>query len=187
MADKKIPEINAGSMADIAFLLLVFFLVTTTIQTDAGLYQQLPVWVEEKSDVEPPKKNKKNVMQVKITASDQVIVEAGKQSAQINFDVLNLKERTLEFLTNNGKSDELSEKITMAVIILQNDNGTSYGKYLTVLNELNAAYNTIWNQAARDQFNKSYESISEEQQKEIRSKFPKTLSELDATDFDKKK
>ena len=187
MADRKIPEINAGSMADIAFLLLVFFLVTTTIQTDAGLYQLLPQWVEEKSDVEPPKKNKKNVMQVKITASNQVIVEAGKQAAQINFDVLQLKERTNEILTNKGRADNLSEKPTMAVIVLQNDNGTSYDTYLNVMNELNAAYNTIWNQAARDQFGQPYESLDKKQQEEIKMKFPKFLSELDATDFDKKK
>jgi len=187
MADKKIPEINAGSMADIAFLLLVFFLVTTTIQTDAGLYQLLPQWVEEKSDVEPPKKNKKNVMQVKITASNQLIVEAGKQSAQINFDVLSLKNRTIEFLTNNGRTDDLSEKPTMAVIILQNDNGTSYDTYLKVLNELNAAYNTIWNQASKDKHGVAYDALTKEQQDEVRMKYPKVLSEADATDFDKKK
>jgi biopolymer transport protein ExbD len=187
MADRKIPEINAGSMADIAFLLLVFFLVTTTIQTDAGLYQLLPQWVEEESKAEPPKKNKKNVMQVKITASDQVIVEAGKQPAQINFDVLSLKDRTIEFLTNNGKTEDLSEKPTMAVIVLQNDNGTSYDKYLSVLNELNAAYNTIWNQASKDKFAVAYDALTKEQQEEIKMKYPKFLSEADATDFDKKK
>jgi biopolymer transport protein ExbD len=187
MADKKIPEINAGSMADIAFLLLVFFLVTTTIQTDAGLYQLLPQWVEEKSDVEPPKKNRKNVMQVKITASDQLIVEAGKQTAQINFEVMELKDRTIEFLTNNGKTDDLSEKPTMAVIVLQNDNGTSYDMYLRVMNELNAAYNSIWNQASRDTHGVAYEALTKEQQEEIRMKYPKVLSEADATDFDKKK
>jgi hypothetical protein len=126
-------------------------------------------------------------MQVKITASDQVIVEAGKQSAQINFDVLQLKERTIEFLTNNGRADDLSEKPTMAVIVLQNDNGTSYDKYLVVMNELNAAYNTIWNQAAKDQFGQPYEALDKKQQEDIKMKFPKFLSELDATDFDKKK
>lgn len=185
MADKKIPEINAGSMADIAFLLLVFFLVTTTIQTDAGLYQQLPQWVEE--DLQKPKpKNKRNVMQVKITSSDQAIVEMGAQSAMLNFDITNLKERTIEFLTNNGKNAELSENTLKAVVVLQNDNGTSYDMYLRVLNELQAAYNTIWDQASRDKHGVAYETLTEEQKEEIRNKFPKQISEADATNFEKK-
>jgi biopolymer transport protein ExbD len=187
MADKKIPEINAGSMADIAFLLLVFFLVTTTIQSDAGLYQMLPQWVEEDVKNENDlKKNKKNVMQVKITAGNQIIVESGQESAIINFDLLSLKEKTITFLTNSGKSPQLSEKPTMAVIVLQNDNGTSYETYLGVMNELNAAYNTIWNQAAKDKHGVSFEEATEEQQDEIKMKFPKVLSEADATDFEKK-
>lgn len=188
MADKKIPEINAGSMADIAFLLLVFFLVTTTIQTDAGLYQLLPQWVEDvPTEDDKVKKNKRNVMQVKLTAGNQIIVESGQESAIINFDLLTLKEKTITFLTNSGKSPQLSEKPTMAVIVLQNDNGTSYETYLGVLNELNAAYNTIWNQAAKDKHGVSFEEATEAQQDEIKMKFPKVLSEADATDFDKNK
>ncbi len=186
MADKKIPEINAGSMADIAFLLLVFFLVTTTIQTDAGLYQMLPQWVDKSDEVEPKPKNKRNVLQIKITASDQLIVESGQESAQINFEVLNLKAKAIEFLTNNDKTPALSEKMTKAVIVLQNDNGTSYDMYLRVFNELNAAYNTIWEQASRDKHGVAYDALTEEQQEEIRMAFPKVLSEADATDFDKK-
>jgi hypothetical protein len=75
----------------------------------------------------------------------------------------------------------------MAVIVLQNDNGTSYDKYLSVLNELNAAYNTIWNQASKDKFAVAYDALTKEQQEEIKMKYPKFLSEADATDFDKKK
>lgn len=186
MSNRKIPEINAGSMADIAFLLLVFFLVTTTIQTDAGLYQLLPQWVEEDLKIDPPKKNKRNVMQVKITAADQLIIEAGHQPSQLNFEVTNLKERTIEFLTNNDRIPELSDKPTKAVVVLQNDNGTSYDMYLRVMNELNAAYNTIWDQASKDKHGLLYEALTKEQQEEIRMTFPKVLSEADATDFDKK-
>jgi hypothetical protein len=90
-------------------------------------------------------------------------------------------------LTNSGKSPQLSEKPTMAVIVLQNDNGTSYETYLGVLNELNAAYNTIWNQAAKDKHGVSFEEATEEQQDEIKATYPKVLSEADATDFDKNK
>lgn len=186
MAKRKIPEINAGSMADIAFLLLVFFLVTTTIQTDAGLYQLLPQWVEEESDLPPPKKNKRNVMMVKITAADQIIVEAGKQAAQLNFDVMELKERAIEFITNNGRVEELALTPTRAVIVVQNDKGTSFDRYLNVMNELNAAYNTIWDQAAKDKFDAIYDELTKEQQEEIRMSYPKILSEADATDYEKK-
>jgi len=187
MADKKIPEINAGSMADIAFLLLVFFLVTTTIQTDAGLYQLLPQWVDKSEEADPQKKNKRNVMQVKITASDQLIVEAGEEPAAINFEVLNLKDKALAFLTNNNSTPALSEKPTKAVIVLQNDNGTTYDMYLKVLNEINAAYNTIWNLASKDKFGVAYDALTEDQKDEIKMTYPKVLSEAEATKFGKDK
>jgi biopolymer transport protein ExbD len=188
MADRKIPEINAGSMADIAFLLLVFFLVTTTIQTDAGLYQMLPQWVEKSEQQEAKKKNKRNVMQVKITAGNQLIVEIGDESAQLNFEIENLREKALEFITNNGKNPAYSEKITKAAIVLQNDNGTTYDTYLRVHNELKAAHVIIQNQFSKDKFGVIYDSLTKDQQKEINELIPvfsAILSEAEATKFGK--
>jgi len=109
MADKKIPEINAGSMADIAFLLLVFFLVTTTIQSDAGLFQQLPQWVED-TEQDPKPKNERNVLQAIVTSSNQLILKMGKDGSQLNYEIDNLKERCIDFLTNNDRNQNWSEK-----------------------------------------------------------------------------
>ena len=186
MADKKIPEINAGSMADIAFLLLVFFLVTTTIQSDAGLFQQLPQWVED-MEQDPKPKNERNVLQAIVTSSNQLILKMGKDGSQLNYEIDNLKERCIDFLTNNDRNPNWSEKMTKAVILIQNDNGTSYETYLKVMNQIQAAYNTICEQASKEKHGVSYEALNEDQKLEIREAFPKVVSEAEATKFGKDK
>lgn len=184
MADKKIPEINAGSMADIAFLLLVFFLVTTTIQTDAGLNQILPQWVEgEQEDKNAKPKNARNVLQIKITAGDQIILIAGKEAERLDFPVEDIKQKTIDFLTNNGRSELLSEKPLKAAIVFQHDQGTSYNTYVRALNGVMSAYNTIWEQAARDKHGVSYNDLDKDKQKEIRDMYPRQLAEPDPTKF----
>lgn len=94
-------EINAGSMADIAFLLLIFFLVTTTMDQDTGILRQLPPPVEDNQDTPPVKK--KNVYEVLVNASDQLLVEDNLM------DIADLKDGAIEFLTNPGNSDNLPE------------------------------------------------------------------------------
>ncbi len=172
---KKIPEINAGSMADIAFLLLVFFLVTTTIQQDAGLRVSLPQWTDEEQEAQP--KNKRNVWDVVLTKSDQLFVNGSKM------EIEDLRERTIEFLTNNDRNPNLSKSPRHAVISFTIDNGTSYDIYLRTNNELYASYNTIWDQMARDKHGKPWDNISEEEQKEIKKDVPRNIGEAE-TKFD---
>ena len=145
---RKIPEINAGSMADIAFLLLIFFLVATTMNTDTGIQRVLPPWVENPTDDAPPIKER-NLMAVKVNQYDQIQMQ-GKL-----VDLHQVKDLAKEFILNAGNSEDLPEKkmteieligqypVSEGVISLQNDRGTSYDMYIKVQNELTRAFNVM--------------------------------------------
>jgi len=142
MAREKAPEVNAGSMADIAFLLLIFFLVTTTIQTDAGLNRKLPPLDENKTP--PPPVKEKNVFTVVINRYGQLLVEDKEMQLK------DLRQAAIDFLDNNGdgtcahcngtRDVNLSDNPDKAIISLINDNETKYEAYISVQNELVAAY-----------------------------------------------
>lgn len=166
-------EVNAGSMADIAFLLLIFFLVTTTIVVDAGISVKLPPWT---NDPLPPISSK-NVLSVKINAANELLVEGERA------EVLSLKDTAKEFIMNPDKRDDLPSKPNRAVIAIQNDRGTSYETYLGVYNELKAVYNELWENEAQTQFNKPYDKLSKENQRTIRNYIPLVISESEPTDY----
>lgn len=167
-------EINAGSMADIAFLLLIFFLVTTTILTDKGITVKLPPWENDPPTNELPDRN---VLSVKVNAENALLVE-GELA-----DVKQLKERTMEFIMNPNKSLQLPSKPTSAIISLQNDRGTDYETYIEVYNELKAAYNQLWREASFRQYGEAYVDLNKDQQKTIRAQIPLVISEAEPTDY----
>lgn len=150
MAKRDVPEVNAGSMADIAFLLLIFFLVTTTIPKDTGLNRKLPPIDESES--EPPVIKQKNIFTVLLNGQDQLLVE------DEIMEVKDLRAAAIEFLDNGGdgtcsfckgkKSDDSSDNPDKAVISLKNERETSYAAYIAVQNELVAAYNALRNRRA---------------------------------------
>jgi biopolymer transport protein ExbD len=172
------PAISAGSMADIAFLLLIFFLVTTTIDTDKGIKVKLPPIGEE--DVISFHIKERNVFKIFLNAKDELLVE-GK-----NEEIGNLKERTKAFILNPSDDANLSESPISAIVTLQNDRATTYQVYLSVYNELRAAYNEIWNEVATDYYGKSFKDLDFELQKKVRNDFPLIISESDPTDFAEK-
>lgn len=161
MARRAAPEVNAGSMADIAFLLLIFFLVTTTIETDAGLNRKLP-------PMEPPPKDQpiireKNILEVVVNKNDQLLVE--QQLAELK----DLRGLAIDFLDNGGgvgneacnyckgkRSASSSDNPQKAIISLQNDRETSYKIYIAVQNELVAAYNTLRNREAQRMYGEDF-------------------------------
>lgn len=187
MAKKDPPEINASSMADIAFLLLVFFLVTTTMDTDFGLARKLPPPLED--EVEDIDIKQRNVLQVLVNANDQLLVQG-----EI-LDISELREKTKEFIANPQNKEDLPEKkatevpffgnvmVSKQVISLQNDNGTSYNMYIQVQNELAAAYNELRNELSEQKFGKTYdyyiEIDDEDKVKAIRKIFPQRISEAE--------
>ncbi len=193
MGKRKVQEINASSMADISFLLLIFFLVTTTMAVDKGLSRQLPPPLPP--DMEKPEVEfkERNVLVILVNSNDELLVQGEPM------DIRNLKEKAKEFILNASNSEHLPEVVATQVdfgegeetvmttknhiISLQNDRGTHYQKYIEVQNELAAAYNEIREDYARAKFNMSYEELSEDQQKGVQKVYPQKISEAEPKNY----
>lgn len=169
------PAINASSMADIAFLLLIFFLVTTTIDVDKGIPVKLPPYSEEEPD--NLRLKKRNVYRVVVNAQNQLLVRGEAMNVAM------LKDNAKRFISNNGVDPELSESPKRAIISLQNDRGTKYNTYITVYNELKAAYSELWDDAAQSKFGFKFKDLDSDQRKEITSEIPLVISEAEPTAF----
>lgn len=147
MARRSSPQVNAGSMADIAFLLLIFFLVTTTIETDSGINRKLPPMDEL---IDPPIIKERNIFTVVVNKYDQLLVEENPM------EISEIRQAAIEFLDNGAgigeeecsyckgnRDSDSSDNPEKAVISLKNDRETSYKVYIAVQNELVAAYNQL--------------------------------------------
>ncbi|HMQ47967.1 MAG TPA: biopolymer transporter ExbD [Saprospiraceae bacterium] len=166
-------SINASSMADIAFLLLIFFLVTTKILSDQGIAVKLPPWVEEEVLQEIPDRN---VLKVYVNAANELLVE-GKE-----LPLAKLRETTMHFIENPLRRDDLPDSPQKAVVSLVHDRGTAYSTYLAVYNELNGAYRDLWEKQAQQQFGRTFDKLSEKHQKSIRTAIPFVISEAEPAD-----
>ena len=202
MAKRSAPEVNAGSMADIAFLLLIFFLVTTTIETDSGLNRKLPPMEEV---IDPPIIKQKNIFTVVVNKNNQLLIEEELK------DISDVRELAVDFLDNgggvgddagdycNGKRDpSSSDNPEKAIISLKNDRETSYKIYIAVQNELVAAYNVLRNREfsrlnpmigmdfvqANNKYNDPRTSPAEKEKlkpllSEVKNMYPQKLSEAE--------
>jgi len=161
MAKREAPEVNAGSMADIAFLLLIFFLVTTTIGVDQGINRLLPRY-EENPPVPPI--NERNILPVLVNKDNQLLVN--EQVVQLK----DLRQTAIDFLENNGegncnycftgkKNPSSSDHPDKAVISLSNDGLTTYGMYIAVQNELVAAYTFLRDRECKRRYNMSFSEM----------------------------
>ena len=194
MAKRAAPEVNAGSMADIAFLLLIFFLVTTTIETDSGINRKLPPMEESDEDVII---KQKNIFTVLLNGKDMLLVEDELM------ELKDLRAAAIEFLDNGGdrscdycrgkKDPASSDNPDKAIISLKNERETSYKMYIAVQNELVAAYNELRDQRAQSLYGTSFTDMeanykdvnwpgSKEKLKEkidqIKLDYPQKLSEV---------
>lgn len=194
MAVKRNAEgINASSSADIAFLLLIFWLTTTTMNSDKGLQRRLPPMPDENQKQEDVKVNRRNIIQVKINSNDRVI--AGGQIMEIS----EIKDKIVEFVTNPMNLENLPEKemkdiegfgqyaVSKGVVSLQNDRGTSYNAYLQVQNELVKAFNEIRDDFAMKNYGKKYNALEEDKQKIVRDAIPQSISEAEPKDISKRR
>lgn len=174
--DRMKNEINAGSMADIAFLLLIFFLVTTTIVQDKGILVKLPPWSDEPPEITQLKT--RNVFSVLVNGQDQLLVRGEPMQ------IADLREKTKEFIINPANAPDMSESPKNAIISLKNDRGTSYEQYLAVYNELKGAYAELWNERSEALYGEPYtDEMPFAQRKAIRTEIPFIISEAEPTSF----
>ena len=189
---KKTPEINSSSTADIAFLLLCYFLMTTTMDQDMGLQRRLPPMPDKNQKVEDQKVNRRNIIVVKINSADRLL--AGTEPMHVS----QLKDKIKEFLTNPANDANLPEKeeidiegfgpcmVSKGVISLQNDRGTSYQAYMAVQNELVKAVNELRDEWSMANYGMLYSKLDEDKQGIVRKAIPQNISEAEPKDVSKK-
>ena len=192
---RKTPEVNSSSTADMAFLLLCFFMMTTTMDQDKGLSRRLPPMPDPNHKLEDQKVNKRNIVVVKINSQDRLLV--GSKPMLVS----ELRDEVKRFIKNPYGDESLPEwkdttitygnknydfKISKGVISLQNDRGTSYSKYIEVQNELVGAFNDLREEEAMAKFNKPFSELDEEQQDIIKEVIPQMISEAEPKDITKK-
>ncbi|MDR2973022.1 MAG: biopolymer transporter ExbD [Bacteroidales bacterium] len=188
MAKRKTPGINTGSMADISFLLLTFFLLTSSINTEQGIPRRLPPPSEEKTKVDI---NKRNVFSVTVNFNDEIF--AGGEIIPLN----QLTNRAKEFLENPLNASHLPEKeiklienmgeypISKGVLSLTNDQSTSYNMYVQVQNELQRAVNELRDKVSVQYFGRVYEKLDTSLQKSIQKAVPMNISEAPPNTYGK--
>ncbi len=169
MARRKLQEINAGSMADIAFLLLIFFLVTTTMESNYGVSRKLPPPPDP--NFKPPPVKERNILEILINRNDQLMIEDHLAKFK------EIKDEVVKHITNFGKDPNYAESPEKAVVNITHDRGTSYKAYITVYNEVLRAYNEVRNKEAMAKYGKPFDQLTKEQQKEIKKKYPQIVAE----------
>ncbi len=189
MAKRAAPEINAGSMADIAFLLLIFFLVTTTMDVDTGITRKLPPPVENNDDDIDVKD--RNVLKVLINSHDRLLID-GKPG-----DVSMLKQKAIDFMSIHPGDETYPEyesrlieelgierDMSKGIISLKNDRGTSYDMYIRVQNELASAFNEMKDELSLQLFGLKYSQLIDEKKiKGINKALPVRISEAEPEDI----
>lgn len=193
---EELQEINAGSMADIAFLLLVFFLVTTTMEKDSGINRKLPPMPDE-NNKELEDIHKRNIYVVLVNNQDKILAGQGypTEIVQINNGVIaeSLKEDLVDFIDNRGNVSEFShiykpninadiassDNPRKAIISLQNQNKTSYGMYIQVQDILTEAYNDLRDKESKKRFGIKFNELNEENKEVIKNYYPMKVSEAE--------
>ena len=184
---RKMPGLNTSSTADISFMLLIFFLVTTSMDTDQGLGRTLPKPPEDDQLNNEIKVKERNILNIRINKDNYVMI--GDDYASLT----DVKERAKEFIKNEENKPNLPElkpkkikglgKTMMVtenhVISVQTDRGTDYGVYFAVQDALVAAYNELRDELAKQEFGFKYEFLTEDQKKAIREVYPQKISEAE--------
>ena len=187
---RKVPAVNASSSADIAFMLLLFFLMTSSMDTDKGLPRRLPPPVPKEQKETDVDIKKRNLLVVLINSQNQIL--CGDEF----IDIKQLKDRVKEFVSNPNNNEHRPEKVEVDVpyfgkqmvtknhvISLQNDRGTEYQAYIDVQNEIAAAYNELRDDLSRQKFGKIFMELDEEQQKAVQQIYPQKISEAEPKNY----
>lgn len=187
---KKVPGLNGSSMADISFTLLIFFLITTSMDTDMGLARRLPRPPEpDQEDVMTDIKSR-NILYVRINAAGELWVKDEISSGQAQLS--ELRNRVKEFVKNENDLSKLPEKHVKEIDLLgrcyvtdkhiisvQTDRGTPYNAYFQVQNELVAAYNELRNELAKQKFGREFQYLKDDEKDAVRKYYPQQISEAE--------
>jgi biopolymer transport protein ExbD len=192
MATRETPEISAGSMADIAFLLLIFFLVTTTMDVDSGIVRKLPPPLP-KDRPKPPPVKERNVFQVLINSNDKLLINKKPGSLK------DLRRDVKEFLTPHVPDNPLYPEFKVVdidfigtynkskgIVSMQNDRGTSYSTYIFVQNELAAAVRELRDELSKQHFGMDFKTLlktDKEKAKAIQKAVPMSISEAEPANY----
>ena len=182
---RELNAINAGSMADIAFLLLIFFLITTTMNTDQGILRILPALKDDpKSGIVD--RYKRNVLDILVNSHNKLMVDGKEMKYE------DLKERAKEFIENPSNRADLPERKLINIenygpawvtdkhiISLKSDRGTSYKTYITIQNELTKAYNELRNEAALKKWRIPYSGLDKKRKNAIETIYHSNISEAE--------
>ena len=190
MSSKKTPGINSTSTADIAFLLLCYFLMSSSMGSQSGLSRRLPPMPADNQQLTDQKVNRRNIIVVRINSSDRLF--AGSEP----MDISQLKDRIKVFLTNPNNDPDLPERkltaieglgeeypVSQGVISLQNDRGTSYQAYIAVQNELVKAINELRDEFSLARYGKVFTALDEDTQEIVKDAIPQNISEAEPVDI----
>ena len=197
---RKVPEVNSSSQADIAFSLLIFFLVATTMNTDTGLARMLPPMPPENQQQEDIKVKERNLFLVLISGNGAIM--AGTPNSQEIIELRQLTEKAKEFILNPMEDENLPEKkdeeieladgskwvypVSQGVISLQNTRDTDYEVYIRVQNELTRAFNEVRDEVSKMKFGKKFADLEKEQSSVITKAIPLKISEAEPRNMAKK-
>ena len=200
---RKTPGINGSSSADIAFMLLIFFLITTSMDTDKGLKRRLPPMAPKQQKQQEIEINDRNIMRLLVNRADEIVIsrkDASGIDQLIPVKLEQLKDYAVEFIMNPDKKPVLPELerreieglgertvvTTGYAISIKNEVETSYQQYVNVQNELIKAYNEVWDTFARQAFGKPFEALTPSQKKSVTDAYPMHISEMALSNLAKK-
>ncbi|MBR5860958.1 MAG: biopolymer transporter ExbD [Bacteroidaceae bacterium] len=199
---RKVPGINASSTADISFILLIFFLVVTSMNSSTGLNVRLPEPPEDEQLQDPPKIKKRNSLIVLVNMENEILVTQGEKTPYV-IEPAELRELAKEFIMNAENRADYPEKhaedivynekgvehilpsgrqqmvTSKHVISLQTDRATNYNTYFEVSSALYGAYDELRDELAKKEFGKPYKSLSEAQQMLCRLYYKTMISEAE--------
>ena len=194
---RKVPGLNSSSTADISFILLIFFLITTSMDTDQGLARTLPRPPEDENQNNEIKVKERNILNIRINKDNYIMIATLSNEEYIG-NVAEITERAKIFIKNEQNDPNLPEvaekdfnllgsvRVTPNhVISVQTDRGTSYGVYFQVQDALVKAYNELRNELAKEKFHCTYEQCTDKQRAAIRKAIPQKISEAEPKRYGK--
>ena len=186
---RKTPGINGSSSADIAFMLLIFFLITTSMDTDKGLKRRLPPMAPKQQKQQEIEINDRNIMRLLVNRADEIVISR-KDASGIDQLIPVKLDQLKDYAVERREIEGLGERTVITsgyAISIKNEVETSYQQYVNVQNELIKAYNEVWDAFAKKEFGgKTFEALTPSEKKSVQDAYPMHISEMALSNLAKK-